>query len=405
MQVILVSCKTATKEKKEERLIWSQKWFPDNAARLKAAVALDDNGTLLVVGQNFTKTDSIDHPTTLAKISPLGKMVVVKHIGRTGRYKEKFLQKNTPIIFYEDRLVEILKTNDQRILAFGYKTFEHYTRKLWVVELDHNLNILKDTVYKNLGVSDIGKMKAYATPQGWCLVTRNFWQENDRAHYRTPIYEFNADFSCTDDKQNIGTTVEGGSLYLQWLHSIAQQGDDFLLCGIGAITDENKNDDDVKKLGYIFTYNRKSKQTKMLKKCEENMYPMSVLSNGTQFGVLYKYIDKSKQDSIKVKHVMVCYDAKFKELWRDQQYFGKTTIPCYLTYRDELWHAHGYFFEVHALKFYETIYNKNGKLVANKLTGFSYEADAVDELSINNTPTYRLYTDNGWRIDRIGFSE
>lgn len=402
--LFLISCFNTTKKNIESQIIWSNKWFPNNAARLKSGIVIDDKGTLLVVGQNFTTTDSIDHPTTLAKISQDGNMLLYKQIGRTGRNKSNFQKKNSKITFHEDRLIEILKTNDKRVLVFGYKTFEHHSRKLWMIEIDKNLKILKDTVYMNLGVSDIGKMKAFNTSKGWCLVSRNYYEENELSRYRTPIYEFNNDYSCTNTKLNIKATVDGGSLHLQWMNSVIEYDNDLLLCGNAAITSDNIDDDDLKPQGYILRFNRQTKQTKVLQKCEDNMYPMYIHSNGKQFCVIYKYLQKNN-NVMKAYQIIILYDLSFKELWRDQQEFEKSASPSFISYDNEQWYTYGTFYNPKGQAFYEIIYATNGKIINRKFSENSLEADFVYELSAQNGYTFRLLTDNGWRIDKIEASK
>lgn len=407
-QFTIVGCFNKSKEKrisqnKTEQLIWGQKWFPDNSARLKGAIIIDDKGTLIVVGQNFTATDSIDHPTTIAKISPDGIMLQNKPIGKTGLYKGKY-KKNRPYNdFNEDRLVEILKTNDQRILLFGYKTFPGFVRKLWMLEIDNNLNILKDTVYKNLGVTDTGKMKAFNTSKGWCLASGNYFEEAGLSRYRVPVYEFNNDFACTDTKSYVADTVKGGLLSMRTLNSAIDYKDNLLLCGTGALGSRKIDDDDLKSKGCIFQYDRKKKQSRLLLQFEENMYPVYIKPNAGQYCVLSRFYEKIDKDSTNIYNAMVCYDSEFKELWRDRQLVGKGMTPNYVAFYKEQWHAYGTCFRSGFMVFYELIYDEKGKLLNTKYSANSLEADAVGEISSNDM-VFRLFTDNGWRIDKIGFT-
>ncbi|MRX68488.1 hypothetical protein SAMN06265349_101496 [Flavobacterium resistens] len=405
-QFFLSSCFNNSKEKiisqnKTEQLIWSQKWFPDNAARLKGAVIIDDKGTLIAVGQNFTTTDSIDHPTTIAKISSDGIMLQNKPIGKTGLYKGKY-KKNRPYNDYEDRLIEILKTNDQRILLFGYKTFPGFTKKLWMLEIDSNLNILKDTVYMNLGVSNIAKMKAFNTSKGWYVIAGNYFKEKGFSRYRIPIYEFTKDNACANTNSYVTAPTKEGLLQMQSINSVAEYKDVLILCGRAAVSGEKVHDDDLKPKGYIFQYDRNSKQGKVLLQCEENMYPMYIKANDGQYCVLYTFYDKKDQNNTRVYNIMVCYDSKFKELWRDKQFVGKGVAPSYITFSNENWHAYGSCFKSNFMNFYELVYDKKGKLLNTKYSENSFEADVVGEI-FSNEQIFRMYTDNGWRIDKLGF--
>ncbi len=380
---------------------WSKTWFPNNNARIKGAVMVDEKGTLLVVGQHFTERDSINAPSTLAKISPSGEMVAIKHMGRTGRYKGDFKKKNDSYYLYEDRLVQIFKTHDDRIFAFGYKTFPIYKRKLWIVELNENLEILQDTTYMNLAVSDIGKMAAFDSRNGWYLISRQYYEERELSRYRIAIFEFNNKLECLDSTSNVVADEDGRKLCMMWMNSVAVVGEDLIFTGQSAFTHDTLDEDYAKKTGYLMKFNMKTKETSVLFSAEPNAEPRFTASNGSEYCILYTQYNPESDTKINPKHLVVCYDSIFNEIWRDAQQLSKFDKPDYLVLKNGNWHALGTAYRPPGTVFYEIIYDAKGELQEQIITECGTEREAVMEIDGPENSKYRLYIDNGWRIDKL----
>lgn len=380
---------------------WSKKWFPNNNARIKGAVMIDEKGTLLAVGQHFTERDSINAPSTLAKISPSGEIIVIKHMGRTGLYKGDFKQKNESYYLYEDRLLQIFKTRDNRIFAFGYKTFPIYKRKLWIVELNENLDILQDTTYKDLAVSDIGKMAAFDSPNGWYLISRQYYEERELSRYRTAIFEFNSKLECIDSTSKVVADAGGRKLCMMWMNSVAIFGDDLVFTGQAGFTHDTLDEDYAKKTGYLMKFNMKTKETSVLLAAELNAEPRFTVTNGSEYCILYTHYSSSSETKTNSKHMVVCYDATFKELWRDVKQLEKFDTPDYLVLKNGNWHAFGVTYKSSCSAFYEIVYDAKGELQEQIISYCGIDREAVMEIEGPEHSKYRLYIDNGWRIDKL----
>jgi hypothetical protein len=380
---------------------WSKKWFPNNNARIKGAVMIDEKGTLLVVGQHFTERDSINAPSSLAKISPSGEMIVIKHMGRTGRYKGDFKQKNESYSLYEDRLLQIFKTRDNRIFAFGYKTFPIYKRKLWIVELNENLDILQDTTYKDLAVSDIGKMAAFDSPSGWYLISRQYYEERELSRYRTAIFEFNSKLECIDSTSKVVADAGGRKLCMMWMNSVAVFGDDLVFTGQSAFTHDTLDEDYAKKAGYLMKFNMKTKETSVLLAAELNAEPRFTATNGSEFCILYTRYNPASETKKNPMHLVVCYDSTFKEIWRDAEQIAKFDWPEYLVLKKGNWHAVGSAYRSPGTVFYEITYDNRGAKIGKQISESNFEREAVMEIDGPEHSKYRLYIDNGWRIDKL----
>jgi hypothetical protein len=386
---------------KPSNVEWSKTWFPNNNARIKGAVMVDEKGTLLVVGQHFTERDSINAPSTLAKISPSGEMVAIKHMGRTGRYKGDFKKKNDSYYLYEDRLVQIFKTHDDRIFAFGYKTFPIYKRKLWIVELNENLEILQDTTYMNLAVSDIGKMAAFDSPNGWYLISRQYYEERELSRYRIAIFEFNNKLECLDSTSNVVADEDGRKLCMMWMNSVAVVGEDLIFTGQSAFTHDTLDEDYAKKTGYLMKFNMITKKTSVLFSAEPNAEPRFTASNGSEYCILYTHYNPTSDTKINPKHLVVCYDSIFNEIWRDAQQLSKFDKPDYLVLKNGNWHALGTTYDSPGTAFYEITYDSKGAMIKKEISTPGTEREAVMEIDGPENSKYRLYIDNGWRIDKL----
>ena len=379
---------------------WSKKWFPNNNSRIKGAVMVDEKGTLLVVGQHFTERDSINAASTLAKISPSGEMIAVKPIGRTGRYKGDFKKKNESLYSHEDRLVQIFKTRDNRIFAFGYKTFPIYKRKLWIVELNENQDIIQDTTYMDLPVSDIGKMAAFDSPNGWYLISRQYYEERELSRYRIAIFEFNNQLECIDSTSKVVADVNGSKLCMMWMNSVTVLDEDLIFTGQSAFTHDTLDEDYAKKAGYLMKFNMKTKETSVLIATEPNTEPRFTASNGSELCILYTQHNSVSDTKTNPKHLVVCYDSTFKELWRDAQQLSKFDKPDYLVLNNGNWHALGTTYDSPGTVFYEIIYDSKGAMMKKKISTPGTEREAVMEIDGPENSKYRLYIDNAWRIDK-----
>jgi hypothetical protein len=115
---------------------------------------------------------------------------------------------------------------------------------------------------------------------------------------------------------------------------------------------------------------------------------------------------KNDDDKVQEDHLIVCYDSSFKEIWRDTLRTGRTITPGYLTFNDGQWLSYGYTnSKEKGVVFYKLSYDKNGKLLEQIFSERIYEADVVGEISGADDNIYRFYTDNGWRIDKVGYSD
>ena len=380
---------------------WSKTWFPNNNARIKGAVMVDEKGTLLVVGQHFTERDSINAPSTLAKISPSGEMVAIKPMGRTGRYKGDFKKKNDSYHLYEDRLVQIFKTHDDRIFAFGYKTFPIYKRKLWIVELNDDLNILQDTTYMNLAVSDIGKMAGFDSRNGWYLISRQYYEERELSRYRIAIFEFNNKLECLDSTSKVVANEDGRKLCMMWMNSVAVVGEDLIFTGQAGFTHDTLDEDYAKKTGYLMKFNMITKKTSALFAAEPKADPRFTATNGSEFCILYTRFNPTSETKKNPMHLVVCYDSTFKEIWRDAKQIAKYDWPEYLVLKNGNWLAVGTAYRPPGTVFYEITYDFKGTKIDKKISESNFEREAVMEIDGPENSKYRLYIDNGWRIDKL----
>lgn len=362
---------------------------------------VDEKGALLVVGQHFTERDSINAATTLAKISPSGEMVAIKHMGRTGRYKGEFKKYNNSSYLYEDRLVQIFKTHDERIFAFGYKTFPIYKRKLWIVELNENLDILQDTTFMNLAVSDIGKMAAFHSPNGWYLITRKYYEERELSRYRIAIFEFNNKLECLDSTSNVVSDQDGKKLCMMWMNSVTVLGDDLIFTGQAGFTHDTLDEDYAKKTGYLMKFNMTTKETSVLFETEPHTEPRFTASNGSEYCVLHTLSNPSSENKTYAKQLVVRYDSSFNERWRDTQQLGKFDTPHYLVMKNGNWHAVGVTYKSPGSAFYEIIYDAQGEMQERIISELGAEREAVAEIDGPENSKYRLYIDNGWRVDKM----
>lgn len=94
--------------------------FPKNAIAI--------NNGYIITGQKHLKTDSVNHKSALIKISPDGTLLKQRFYGNS--HTSGYATNET-----------IFKTNNGKILQFGEKE-----KKLWLREIDSNLNTIKDTV-------------------------------------------------------------------------------------------------------------------------------------------------------------------------------------------------------------------------------------------------------------------
>ncbi len=389
--------------------IWSKKWYPNNNARLKGAVVLDSLGTLMVVGQNFTTTDSIDHPTTIAVISADGKMLQEKHIGRTGVYKKNYRElKHYNWDSYEERLVQIFKTNDNKILLVGYKTFKNRQRRLWLVEVDDKLNFLVDTVYMDLVVSDIGKYFPLNTTDGWMLITDHYWEVNGLSKYGVSVYYFNDSLACIDIIRSVTCNVGKNMFRLNAISDVVDFGDDVFIAGMGGFTSDSLDEDKVIVLrrGCILSFNKTTKKVRLIKIENKGMYPFSLLNQNNQICVVYSQEKKNKQGIYLGTHVLVCYNAKFVEMWRDTQAIGRIGWTGKLFFVNGEWLSYGTsYLKAKGSSFYLLRYNAKGKLLEKRLSTTNYDPAFIQIVAINKTTFYHLLVDDSWRIDKINYSE
>lgn len=362
---------------------------------------IDEKGTLLVVGQHFTERDSINAASTLAKISPSGEMISVKHVGRTGRYKGNFKKQKVSLHSHEDRLVQIFKTRDNRIFAFGYKTFPVYQRKLWIVELNENLDFLQDTTYMNLPVSDIGKMAAFDSPNGWYLITRQYYEERELSRYRIAILEFNNNLACIDSTTKLVADENGKKACMYWMNGVSVFEDNLLFAGQGAITYDTLDEDLSEKRGYIMQFNMKTKEIKILHVSQAKIEPQYAVSIGSEICILYVNYTLDKYNLNTPRHLLVCYDSNFNELWRDEQQLSKLDKPQYLISKKGKWHALGVMIESTEVMFYEVVYNAKGSMIKKNISKGGSDREFVMEIAGSKNSKYRLYVDNAWRIDKL----
>ncbi|MBS3912871.1 MAG: hypothetical protein KG003_00075 [Bacteroidetes bacterium] len=396
------TCTNATSKNEKEKLIVTRNWFYMSCAScyLKGAVAIDTAGTLIAVGQKFTRTDSIDHPTIITKISAEGKIINQKTIGRTGLYKY-----NKRGHMFEDRLVQILK-HKERIILFGYKLFylNDFEYRLWIVEIDQNLNVIKDTVYMNLA-ANIGEMKAFNTNEGWLLMTRTYWQDNGLSRYGNSMYEFDENFKCKDPKRTITAKVDDSTFRLTWVRSAVKYGNDIFICGHGGNTHANLDEDNLSPVGIILKYNIESKQAQEVIRCEKNLFPTSLTIANNQICILYINVKKSDSDNAPSSHLVICYDANYTELWRDDRQIKKTVLSGYVTWRQGEWQTFGHAVKSNAPScFFELRYDQNGKLLEMKDFERVADVSVVGEIMVSERFSYRLLSSNGWRIDKLEYS-
>lgn len=415
-----VNTQNEVEETKVERIQWSKEWFTTSNNRLKGAVTIDSQGTMVIVGQKFTTTDSMEYPSMIAKVSPEGELLISKPIGNSimeiSKYKrrERFYERN------EERLTQILKTNDSRLLLFGYKTFENHEDRLWIIEIDKDLNVLKDTVYMNLVTSDTRKIKAFSTKNGWYIITGNYWETNGLSRYGVPIFEFDSDFKCINSIKSLTVPVGDSILRISNMNNAVEYDNELLICGDGGFTHNKLDEDDIVNFPYIFRFNKKNRQSQILKKYPIGYSPISIKKSRNQYVALLEIKEKN------ISHqFVISYDSSMNEIWRYEQQLGVKTCPSILTYKNNLWYTCGRYRSVDGNGNYVIAYNSKGEIVSkvtyahkarNPLNAYNPTGgsvaiefdEIVDEIKINENQFYRLYIEDGlytsWTIDKFEFN-
>ncbi|RQO29827.1 hypothetical protein DBR32_14685 [Taibaiella sp. KBW10] len=153
-----ISCKAQSEArtvKTGSTKIFDVSFYPDDNNVAKAAVILNDG--FLIAGQKFSKQDGPDMlRSAIIKLNLKGELVKQDFLGNTG-YRDA---KTSAMI------EQIIKIDEQTIFQVGSKS-----NKLWVRVLNHNLDLLQDTVISAIPVTGITPPKVGRNGKGCYIIT------------------------------------------------------------------------------------------------------------------------------------------------------------------------------------------------------------------------------------------
>lgn len=375
--------------------------------RIKDAVVIDEKGSLLVLGQAWTKTDSIDHPTRLAVISPDGEMKQRKAIGRDGRFKGERAKLDRIGYYYNDRLIRLLPFENGNFLAIGFKTSGYYNRHLWIVEVDTNLQVLRDSVYMNLPISDIGPYQLYPEKDGFRVVARRYWPEEELAHYSNVIYTFDQALNCIHQENDLSFSSNGENFRMNWTYQIKRYSDKIYFCSHLSPIGEGIDEDRTKKIVGMVRHDLKSGKTELIHRYDSIHIPtaIAVLKNGNYIvgqRLQLPISDKNKQPT---DLELTSYDQNDSVLWSTVLNLGATEFVELITEHDGKIHVYGTAYNVLKRFFFEVILDENGQQIAKYTTDEAYDRDFVAEIPFNAEFAFRLMNDSGWRVEKFKIKE
>lgn len=389
-------------------VVWSKVWSEwGNNMRIKDAVVIDEQGSLLVVGQSWTQTDSIDHPTKLAIISPNGEMKQKKAIGRDGRFKGERAKMDRIGYYHNDRLLRLLPFENGNFLAIGFKTSGYYNRHLWIVEVDTNLQILRDSLYMNLPISDIGPYQVYPEKEGFRVVARRYWPEKELAHYSNVIYTFDQELNCIHQEDDLSFSSNGENFRMNWTYQMDRQEDKIYFCGHISPIGEGINEDRTKKISGLVCHDLKSKKTELIHRYDSLLTPTAVVvvENGKYIvghRIKLPTLEKNKYPS---NIEVTCYDKNHEVIWTSPIDMGVTEFVELITEHDGEIHVYGTAYNVLKRFFFEVILDENGQQLAKYTTDEAYDRDFVAEIPFNEEFAFRLMNDSGWRVEKFKIKE
>jgi len=385
-------------------VVWSKEWSEaGNNMRIKDALVIDEKGSLIVVGQAWTITDSIDHPTRIARISSEGEMIKWKSIGRTGRFKDSWPVRDPSGYYYENRLLQLFPSNNGNVLAFGYKTNGFYHRHLWVVEMDTSLNVLWDSVYMDLPISDIGFLKVYAKDKGYQVVGRKFWSENDLAHYTMVVYTFDEKHNCVEREDDLSFSKEGKNYRMNWTYQMDKQDDWIYFCGYISPIGEGVNEDRTKKVSGVVRHHLKTKNTEFVQTFDSLHTPTAicVLDNGSYVVGNRIKLPITNQFKYPSDVELSAFDQKNNALWTKTIQVGSANYVDMITEHNGIIHVYGTSFDVLKRSFFEFTVDAEGNENVFKSEDEGYERDFVTEVPFNDEYSFRLMNDYGWRLEKV----
>jgi hypothetical protein len=379
---------------------WSKLWCNYDSGRLKDALVVDDGGSLLVLGQAFTTTDSIDHPSLLALISAEGEMTKSKPMGRYGRFKGERAKTDRIGFYHENRLVELHKLPDGRMLAIGYKKLSWAKENLWIVEISKDLEVLSDSVYDAFFVSS-GFMKSYDMDDGFRLIYRTYKEENELSRYNFAMLTFDSQLNCTHAIQEVTVSLNNQPAHMYWITDVIEKGGKFyFLCTLG-ITGPTIDEDKTERKACLVAFDPQTLESRVLQAFDkEHMIKCGAFGENGEYVLGLTKRNPEENQVVKSIIMVVGYNAQHQELWRDERFLGKYQSIDLIAFRNNKYECRGMCFADQACVFYTLYYQQDGQPV---LIDFSdkegYEKEIVREIKGVKGRSYRLCIDKGWRID------
>jgi hypothetical protein len=379
---------------------WSKAWTNYDSGRLKDALVVDEDGSLLVLGQAFTKTDSIDHPSLFARINAEGEMIASKPVGRYGRWKGEQAKTDKLGFYHENRLSELHQLPDGRIIAIGYKKTLRNEDKLWLVHISKDLEILWDSVYNDFNVS-IGCLKSFDAGDGFRLIYRTYKEENNLSRYNFELLTFDKDLNCTQRIQDVEVPVNQQPSHMYWIYDVLEErGVFYFTCSLG-ITGPTIDEDETERKSCLVALDPRTSEAKVLQMFDNDnmMECLAFGENGEYVLGLERKLPKS-ETKVNSSILIVGFDAQHREIWRDERILGQYQNIDLIAYRNNTYECMGMCSSDRACVFYTLTYTTDGQPV---LIHFSedegYDKEIVREVKGVKGRSYRLYVDKGWRIE------
>lgn len=157
--IILFACQNSFTQKE-----WKLELYPESNNIPSSAIFFKNN--FYIVGQRFTKRDSIKHTQAIIKISEDGKVLKEKIFGLDER-----------------RMKNIYLSPNNKIYLVGV-----YDEKLWIREVDKNLDVVREKIFENTSCYDLYPPKLFFYKNEFIVVN------NSRKH-KIEIIRLNDDFT------------------------------------------------------------------------------------------------------------------------------------------------------------------------------------------------------------------
>ena len=165
----------------------AQKWLrltKGGDSRIKEVLPLD-NGRFIAIGQHFTYSDSITLPNLMILMDTNGTELARKAFGQDGVNKKRPNKESV-----NKRIKSIVQLPSGAIWLVGDVQYNYAAHGLWLMQIDPQLNIIRDTTLKEIPISNSYYLHAFEYQNDLLIACQSYEQyqkENWRFRNRQDV--------------------------------------------------------------------------------------------------------------------------------------------------------------------------------------------------------------------------